>query len=299
MKELSLDVLQSQLRPNARPTVTEDTVAEIQKLAEDPDYGEEFLHTYIDHLNVFKEQKGRSHQQYLNAIKFYSLVQAGNNLTDAYIKVFPERYEDRTRGMPKSSDKDKAKAKAVMRGEASRYNGSVLVAEINKVAAIPVQIVHRHLLHEAILEQAKLMRTARSEMVRQKAGATLITELKPTEDQVLKVDVEDGAKSMIEELRQATEKLAAAEYQSVTAGVPLKKIAERDIIDVQVEEVDVSETTHIPADFPEKNLASETVEKSTSYEPPNSTKTPGDDLEDELADIPDIELGEEKPRWTI
>jgi hypothetical protein len=220
MKELSLDVLQSQLTKKQQLLVNEGTVAEIQKLAEDPDYGPEFLETYIDHLNIFKESERTSHDQYLNAIKFFSLVEAGNSLTDAYVKTFPERYDARKENNP---DADKS----IIRGEASRYNNTKLVNEIRKIAAIPVQLIHRHLLHEAILTNAQIMRTAKSEMVKQKAADTLIRELKPSEDQVLKLEVEDGARSAIEELRQATERLAVAERRSIEAGaIPLKEVAE-------------------------------------------------------------------------
>lgn len=233
MNELSLEVVHSQLPKQQRLLVGEETVQEIQKLAEDPDYGEEFLQTYMDHLNVLKDLPRTNHQQYLNAIKFFSLVEMGNSLTDAYIKVFPDRYTARNRNRPESE-----RGKDIMRGEASRYNNTVLVNEIRKVAAVPIQLIHRHLLHEAILENANLMRTARSEMVRQKAADTLIRELKPSEDHVVAFKVEDGATSVIEELRQATERLASAERQSVLAGVPMKSIAERNIIEGEVVEDD-------------------------------------------------------------
>lgn len=224
-RELSLDVLHSQLTATQKLQVTEETLQEVKKLAEDPDYGPEFIESYIDHLNIYKESHGRSHEQFLNALKFFSLVESGNSLTDAYIKLFPQRYEDRKKNYPPEEQK-----KDIMRSEASRFNSSKLVTEIKKVAAIPVQLVHRHILHEAILEQAHLMKNARSEMVRQKAAACLITELKPTEDNVIKLDVEDGASSAIDELRKATERLAAAERSRVKAGVPLKEIAESSII---------------------------------------------------------------------
>ena len=117
----------------------------------------------------------------------------------------------------------------------------MLVNEIRKVAAIPVHLIHRHLLHEAILEQAKLMRSASSEMVKQRAGATLIEQLKPMEDQVLNVKVEDNTGSVIEDLRNAAKSLAEAEYKSVQAGVPLKDIANSDIITVDCEVIDEDE----------------------------------------------------------
>jgi len=225
--ELTLDLVQSQLRPRQQLTVSEDTIHEIQKLVKDPDYGEEFVDCYIDHLNVLKENPKRNHQNYLEAVKFFSLVEAGNSLTDAYIKVFPKRFNARGRGDKKA-----------MRGEASRFNNTQMVNEIRKIAGIPVQLIHRHLLHKAILKTAKLMKSAKSELVQQKAAETLIRELKPTEEQVINISVDDGSLSVIEQLRQAAESLAAQEYQSVQAGIPLKQIAESKIIDITPIEVE-------------------------------------------------------------
>jgi hypothetical protein len=238
-KELSLEVVQSQLSPKQRLLVDQGTLDEINKLATDPDYGEEFLDSYLTHMNILKEAHRTNHRQYLNAIKFFTLVESGNNLTDSYIKVFPERFDQRRKNYPEGED-----GKEIMRSEASRFNRSVLVNEIRKVAAIPVQLIHRHLLHEAIIEQADLMKNARSEMVKQKAGATLIAELKPAEDQVLKVDVEDGAGDVIKDLRAAAIALAAREREAIMAGVPLESVAESRIIDVtptKVEDEDAAE----------------------------------------------------------
>jgi hypothetical protein len=229
-RELSVELLQSQLTPSQVKRIGPDTLAEIEKISNDPDYGQEFVESYIDHLNVLSDTPGRTPEKYLNAIKFFSLVEAGNNLTDAYIKVFPHRYEKRVQ----KYGSEGSDAKDAIRGEASRYNATKMISEIRKVATVPVQLIYRHLLHEAIIEQSKLMRTARSEMVRQKAGEVLIRELKPTEDQTLNVVVEDGSRSAINDLRQAAEKLAAVEHQRVGAGIPLKDIAEAKIIEGEV-----------------------------------------------------------------
>lgn len=222
MNELTLPLVHSQITSKQKLQVTEDTVEEINKLVNDPDYGPEFLESYLDCLNVFAEAPRNDHKQYVNAMKFFSLVEANNSLTDSYVKVFPERYERRRKGNP---GKTPDQVKQLLRGEASRYNGSKLLAEIRRVATIPVQLVHRHLLHEAILATADLMKNARSEMVRAKAADTLIRELKPSEDQVLKVEVDDNTTSVISELHKATKALAAAAHEGVRAGIPLKEIA--------------------------------------------------------------------------
>jgi hypothetical protein len=223
MKELSKDLVMSQLPKKQQLMVSDEDINEINKLAKDPDYGPEFLQTYMDHLIVLKDNLKNSHSQYITAIKFFSLVEGSHTLRDAYIKTFPERWQERSR---RSDDPD-----AVINAEASRFNKTRLVNDVRRMSAIPIQLIHRHILHEAILSQAHLMRTSRSDMVRQKAGATLIAELKPTEDQTININVDDGSKSAIQELREATERLAAAERRSVDAGVPMRDIANSKIIE--------------------------------------------------------------------
>jgi hypothetical protein len=226
--KLDLGVLQSQLSNKQKNMINEGTVQELQKLCDDPEYGEEFVDCYKDHLNILKENSKYTSNGYMSAIKFFSLVESGNSLTDAYIKVFPERLQRRL---------NRGQLKTDITGEASRFNGTALVNEIRKVAGIPINLIYRHLLHEAILEQAKLMTGARSEMVRQKAGETLIKELKPTEDHVISVKVEDGTKSAIQSLREAAERLAIQETQSTQAGVSLRTIIEGKIITNLDEEI--------------------------------------------------------------
>lgn len=241
MKELTLVTVQSQLTGQQKLLVDEGTIEEINKLATQPDYGAEFLESYLDHLNVLADSPRNNHTQYLNAIKFFSLVECGNSLTDAYVKVFPERYEKRKKGNPEPD-----KGKEMMRGEASRYNGSRLVSEIRRVATVPVQLIHRHLLHEAILTTAELMTTARSEMVRAKAADTLIRELKPAEDQTLKIEVEDGATSVIQELANATQALAAKQHEAVmSGGVKMKEIAGAKIFREEEEDIIEGEATEV------------------------------------------------------
>lgn len=228
MNELSKEVVLSQLPKHQRNLVSENEIKEINKLVEDPDYGPEFLSSYLDHMKVLHENVRNNHAQYVNAVKFFTLVESNHSLKDAYIKVFPERYEERCR---RSNDPD-----ASINAEASRFNKSGLVNKVREMAAVPIQLIYRHVLHEAIIESANLMRTARSEMVRQRAAATIISELKPQEDTVINVRVDDGSKSAIEELHEATKRLAAAERQSVQAGVPMRDIAESNIIEGEYEE---------------------------------------------------------------
>lgn len=228
MQKLELAAVRSVLLPAQRTNMTAEALDEIHKLAEDPSYGEEFLDLYMNHLNILGSSVTRSHDGYVKALKFFSLVESGHKLVDAYIKTFPERHAARGANTDPASEQAH---KDMMRSEASRYNRTKLINEIRKAATVPVQLIHRHVLHEAILEQANLMRTAKSEMVRQQAAACLIKELKPSEEHVLNVQVQDGAKSAIEDLVRATEQLAKAQREKVIEGkLDLKDVAEAVIV---------------------------------------------------------------------
>ncbi len=232
--KLDINVLQAQLPTSQHHMITNDTVDELRKFATDPDYGEEFLDVYRDHLNILSSNPKYTSRGYMSAVKFFSLIESGNKITNAYIMVFPERFKRRTaRGQTKKD----------IRGEASRYNATALVNEIRKVATYPVSLIHRHLLHKAIIVQSNLMMNAKSELVRQKAAESLIKELKPEEDKVLSIQVDDGTMSAIGALHDAAEKLAIAEKQTIEAGGDIKTIIEGRIIHKEIieEEVEVVE----------------------------------------------------------
>lgn len=229
MQKLELSTVKALLPAAQRNNMTAETLAEINKLAEDPDYGQDFLESYMHCLNLAAKNATRSHDNYLRAMKFFTLVEGGHKLVDAYIKTFPERYSNKS-----GANTDPATAQEVkdaMRSEASRFNRTKLVNEIRTALTTPVQLIHRHVLHEAIIEQATLMRTAKSEMVRQQAAACLIKELKPSEENVLSIQVEDGARSAIEELRKASEALARTQREKIIDGtIDLKDVAEAVIV---------------------------------------------------------------------
>lgn len=231
---LVLEVMQEQLGKKGQ-LVTQDTVDELNKLVEDPDYGEEFLDQYVSYFNVLDQNSAWSTPKYMNALKFFSLIESGHTAVDAYVKTFPDRLAARyARG----------ESKLNMGGEASRYNSSALVNEIRKVASISVKLIHRHVLHQAIQTSTELMLTAKSEMVRQKAAETLMRELKPEEDSNvnIKIGMDDEAKSQQAKLVDHIGKLAISQREMLAAGLKIEDIQklnivrEEDIIDADLED---------------------------------------------------------------
>lgn len=225
-------MVQEQLGKKKGELVTQGTVDELNNLVDDPDYGEEFLDMYVSYFNVMEGNSAWSTPKYMNAMKFFCLIEGGHSGVDAYVKVFPDRLQARI---------DRGQGKDNMGGESSRYNASALVNEIRKVATIPVQLIHRHLLHEAILVNADLMLHAKSEMVQQKAAETLIRELKPVEDTTinLKVGMDDETRSAQRELVDHVGQIALNQQKMLASGMSISEIQRLNIKKPEVIEAEI------------------------------------------------------------
>ena len=230
---VKLEVLQEQLGKKKSHLISEDTVDELNKLVDDPDYGEEFLDSYVSYFNVMEKSSQWTTPKYMNAMKFFTLLEMGSSAVDAYVKVFPGRLESRqARGEGKDN----------MGGEASRFNASALVNEIRKIATIPVQLIHRNLLHESILKSAELMNDPEvSPAVQQKAAETLIRELKPAEDTTvnLKVGATDETLAIQKQMVEQVQNVAINQRKLLESGMNLEEIQKlslkREYVEVEDE----------------------------------------------------------------
>jgi hypothetical protein len=224
---LELAVLQDSLGKKKGNLISQETVDELNKLAEDPEYGEEFIDAYRQYFNILEKNSNWSTPKYMNAMKFFILVEAEHSAVDAYVKVFPERLEARHK---------RGETKRDMGGEASRFNSSSIVNEIRRVAGISIKLTHRHMLIQALsVTQGLMMNNNVSPAVRQKAAETLIRELKPDEKSEISIEIKNDV-SAIDELRRATESLVIAQMDSIKAGVAVKYIAESKIIEGEIDE---------------------------------------------------------------
>ncbi len=224
--KLELEIVKDVTPKSYRRFVDQDLVDKLNKIVEDPEYGEQFQEEFVTHLNVLQHSANWSMTKYVKAIKFFALVQQEHTLKDAYCKVFPERLKARyLRGQSKDD----------IGGEASRYNGSPLLNKIREQALVPFHLVNQCTRQKAVNVLANLMAGAKSEMVQQKSAEALIRELRPPENMKLEVEVGVKENGAIEALRKATEQYALQQLQNIKAGQAVKEIAE-SVIEVKVED---------------------------------------------------------------
>ena len=158
---------------------------------------------------------------YINAIKFVSLKLMGDKSSTAYSKVFPDRYQNLI---------DKGSSASYIASFADNYGKTGLITKIMEQTMVPTHILNAGIYQEAINTQADLMRTAKSELVRQKAAESLMSNL--TAPIAAKVEIDIGySNDIVEDLRNTTKALAQQQLKMIMNGqASAGEIAQSEII---------------------------------------------------------------------
>ena len=157
---------------------------------------------------------------YINAVKFVSLTLMGDKSSVAYSKVFPDRYNNLILKNTSASQ---------IASFADNYKKNGLITRIMEQTLVPTHILNAGVYQEAINTQVELMRSANSELVRQKAAESLLTNLKAPETAKIEIDV-NYSNDIVDELREATRKLAQQQMKMIMHGQSdAKQIAHSEI----------------------------------------------------------------------
>ena len=158
---------------------------------------------------------------YINAVKFVSLKLMGDKASTAYSKVFPDRYQNLI---------SKGTSASQIACYADNYGNNILVIKIIEQSLVPTHILNAGVYQEAINVQAELMHTAKSEMVRQKAAESLITNL--AAPATAKVEIDIGySNDVVADLRATTKALAQQQLKMILNGqASAKEIAHSEIL---------------------------------------------------------------------
>jgi len=163
---------------------------------------------------------------YINAIKFVSLKLMGDKSSTAYSKVFPDRYQNLI---------SKGTSASQIACYADNYGNNALVTKIMEQTLVPTHILNAGVYQEAINTQAELMRTAKSEMVRQKAAESLIANLVAPATSKVEIDI-GYSNDVVEDLRATTKALAQQQLKMILNGqASAKEIAHSEILAKKVE----------------------------------------------------------------
>jgi len=207
-----------------RKYVTDDLV-DLVNAEPDSELRRVFRDNTLTYSSVLSTGK-HSLAAYVNAVKYVSLRLIGDKASTAYSKVFPDRYQALI---------DKGSSASYIASFADNYGKNGLVVKIMEQTMVPTHILNAGIYQEAINTQAELMRDAKSEMVRQKAAESLITNLAAPAAAKVELDV-NYSNDTIDELRATTRKLADQQMKMIMGGqISAQDAAHSDIIAKQVE----------------------------------------------------------------
>ena len=160
MTALTLETFRTALPDKVKKTINQDLMDSINKTLSDPDMFETYRENLLSYASVMADGRFKM-ESYVSAVKYVSHKLMGASNIAAYIKTFPDKYQDFiNRGI---ETKDIA-------SYVTAYNKSKLVNLIMEQTLIPSYVLNQDLYQKALNVQAELMLTAKSEKVRSDAA---------------------------------------------------------------------------------------------------------------------------------
>lgn len=227
-KELDLADLKATLPKSVAKKIDQSFVDNFNSTVKDPNYREQIKANYLGYIHVIQGGKYKA-MDYLNAVKFCTFILAGYNNKDAYYLAFPDRARKFVANAVQPKD---------IQNLVNGYKRGKLVKTILEQSITPSWIVNQDVYQDAINAQYKLMKTAKSEMVRQNAAACLISELSPPKETKMSIGVSEGSKDTLDSLTSAIRQYSELQSRSLNSGnSTLKDVAHSQIVDADYEEV--------------------------------------------------------------
>ena len=172
---------------------------------------------------------------YVNAVKYVSLRLMGDKASTAYSKVFPDRYQNLI---------DRSASSSYIASFADNYGKTALITKIMAQTMVPTHILNAGVYQEAINVQAELMHNAKSELVRQKAAESLMSNLVSPAAAKVEIDISYN-NDVVEDLRATTRALAQQQLKMIMNGqASAKEIAHSEILARKVNAPPPVETTY-------------------------------------------------------
>lgn len=229
MTALTLETFRTALPEKVKKTINQELMDSINKTLSDPDMYETYRENLLSYASVMADGRFKM-ESYVSAVKYVSHKLMGASNIAAYIKTFPDKYQDFiNRGI---ETKDIA-------SYVTAYNKSKLVNLIMEQTLIPSYVLNQDLYQKALNVQAELMLTAKSEKVRSDAANSLLTQLKMPEVNKVQLDVNVKEDGSIAALRESTLELVRQQKLMVQAGaMNAQEVAHSKlVIDVESREV--------------------------------------------------------------
>jgi hypothetical protein len=218
---LTIEDVKRSLPSGSKIIVEQDLVDKLNNVNSDPIIAKDIRNNFLSYSTVVTDGRFKA-TDYLNAIKYVTHKSMGMTNKDAYINTFPNRYQN----IVARGGDDKLLSSYV-----AAYNNNKLVQTIIEQSLIPIRLLNRDAVQEAINTLVDLMQTAKSELVKCNAANSILTHLK--EPEKAKVELQIGLKedSGLLELKNTLNKLAEVQLDMINSGKSTtKEIAHQKIV---------------------------------------------------------------------
>lgn len=224
---LTKELVERAVPANLKSSITQQLVDKINTAVTDPIIAEQVRENFVSYTGVLKDGKFKT-DDYLHAVMYVSFKLLGMSNHDAYMRTFPQRYQDLLAKGTSSKD---------IAAYVAAYNKGKLVNLVFEQSAIPSWVLNQHLFQEALNVQADLMKNAQSEKVKTEAANSLLTHLKRPEAVKAQIDVNLKDSSGMTELKEAMRQMAEQQRQLIENGATARLIAATPIIEAEYTEV--------------------------------------------------------------
>lgn len=229
---LTREQVEQALPPHLKTAATQQFTDMINNVSNDPLIAEQVRDNFISYTSVLREGKFKT-EDYLNAVTYTSYKLMGYSNHDAYIRTFPQRYQNL---VAKNTPANQ------IASFVHSYSKNKLVNLVIQQTMVPTWVLNQDAYQKAINVQVELMNNANSEKVRSDAANSILTHLKPPEAKEINLNVGVKEGSGITELKKALADMAQKQRDLIESGISTKQIAAQPIIEAEFVEVDTNQT---------------------------------------------------------
>lgn len=226
---LTVELVRECMPKNLSSSATQELTDKLNSISTDPLFGRMIRENFISYSRILGEGKFKA-EDYLRAVMYVSYKLMGYNNDDAYIRTFPERFQEMTeRGIDRQTRSAYVAA----------YHRGKLVNLIMEQTIIPTHILFQDVHMESITKLAGLMRTSSSERIQMESAQSLMLQLKPPEAKEVNLNIRNAESEGMAELKGLLQGLAGKQVEAIQSGQTAKAIAlqKLNVVDADYEEL--------------------------------------------------------------
>lgn len=221
MSEITLPELAQAVPSHIKAKVDQSLVDHINGLVADPELAEMYRENLITYTNVLEKGKFKINA-YIDAVRYVSFKCLGENNLKAYIQTFPDKY---------AAWKASGVSEDTINKYVYSYNWGKLVQLIWQQAMTPFLLLNQAARQRALNVQLQLAETSKSDTVKTMAANSILTHLKPPEENNHELEITITESSALTDLKDVVARMAKTQHEQLVRGThTAKDVAHQSVV---------------------------------------------------------------------